>query len=373
MSLADSPHAGKDHARQIRVVDATDWTPSAWDDLTVRTPLGDAFQSHAWGELKSGLGWKPLRFVVEADGKQIAAVFIQERPLSRRLPGPLGGANIHYAPRGPILLEPSRTAAQAALHGLRLIARERHALTLTIDPTWVEGGDLAATLAGAGFRAARREVQVSRTAMIIPLQPTDETQHALLGDSTARNINKAKRAGVTTERVDLTDPAARGTALEEFFEMHAATGRREDFLVRDRDYALKQWRLLGESGVASLWFGVVDGRRRNGVLLLHCGRNLVSYAAGAPDDADLHKTRANHLLQWDILRWAAGAGFAGYDLGGVDTQTMPGLPQDESHPLWNLFQFKKSFGAVPELRIRDQEYAPNATLGTIWRTARRFR
>ncbi|HEX7491115.1 MAG TPA: peptidoglycan bridge formation glycyltransferase FemA/FemB family protein [Candidatus Limnocylindrales bacterium] len=373
MSLAESRHAENERAQHIGIVDASEWTPSAWDDLAVRSPLGDAFQSHAWGELKSGLGWKPLRFVINADGKQVAVAFIQERTLSRRLPGPLGGVNVLYAPRGPILLEASPQAAQAGLHGLRIIAKERHALMLTIDPTWVEGGELAGALGHGGFRPARREVQVSRTAMIIPLKATDEAQHALLGDSTARNINKAKRAGVTTERVDLADTVARGTALEEFFEMHSATGRREDFLVRDRDYALKQWRLLGESGVASLWFGIVDGRRRNGVLLLHCGRNLVSYAAGAPDDADLHKTRANHLLQWDILRWAAAEGFSGYDLGGVDTQSMPGLPEDESHPLWNLFQFKKSFGAVPELRIRAQEYAPSRYLGAAWRLARRVR
>jgi peptidoglycan pentaglycine glycine transferase (the first glycine) len=371
--LAKSPVAGDDAAHSIRLLDAGDWEPARWDDLAVRSPLGDAFQSHAWGELKSGLGWKPLRYVVESGGRNVAAVFIQERALSRRLPGPLGGLKIHYAPRGPVLLDSTAQAAQAALHGLRLLAGERQAVVLTIDPTWVEGGELAATLAVSGFHPARREVQVSRTAMIIPLQPTDEAQHSQLGDSTARNINKAKRAGVTTERVDLTDAAARGTALEEFFEMHAATGRREDFLVRDREYALKQWRLLGESGVASLWFACVDGRRRNGVLLLHSGRLLVSYAAGAPDDADLHRTRANHLLQWDILRWAAGAGFSGYDLGGVDTQSMPGLPQNESHPLWNLFQFKRSFGAIPELRIRAHEYTPSGTLGAAWRLARRFR
>jgi peptidoglycan pentaglycine glycine transferase (the first glycine) len=371
--LATTPPAGNDAGRALRVVDATDWETGPWDDLAVRSPLGDAFQSHAWGELKAGLGWRPLRYVIESGGRRIAVVYIQERPLSRRLPGPLGGLKIHYAPRGPILLDPSPQDAQAALHGLRLIARDRHAVAMTIDPTWEEGAPLASALAGSGFRPARREVQVSRTAMIIPIQVTDDDQHALLGDSTARNINKAKRAGVTAEKVDILSQASRGASLEEFFEMHAATGRREDFLVRDRDYALKQWRLLGESGVASLWFGCVDGRRRNGVFLLHSGRLLVSYAAGAPDDADLHKTRANHLLQWEILRWAAGAGFAGYDLGGVDTQTMPGLPQDESHPLWNLYQFKRSFGAIPQMRIRAHEYAPSGTMGAAWRTARRFR
>jgi lipid II:glycine glycyltransferase (peptidoglycan interpeptide bridge formation enzyme) len=73
------------------------------------------------------------------------------------------------------------------------------------------------------------------------------------------------------------------------------------------------------------------------------------------------------------MRWAAGAGYAGYDLGGVDTQTLPGLPRDESHPLWNLYQFKRGFGAEPAVRVRAHEYAPHALLGLTWRLARRFR
>jgi peptidoglycan pentaglycine glycine transferase (the first glycine) len=213
---------------------------------------------------------------------------------------------------------------------------------------------------------------VSHTAMLVPLQPTDEAQHALLGDSTARNINKARRAGVTAERVDLADPSAREATLEEFFEMHAATGRREGFLVRNREYELDQWRRLTEAGIASLWFAGV-GRRDNGVLLLHCGRTLLSFAAGSRDDAELRKTRANHLLQWEIIRWAAANGFSRYDLGGVDIQSAPGIPRDESHPLWNLYEFKRGWGAEGVLRIRAHEYSPNALLGLGWRLARRFR
>jgi lipid II:glycine glycyltransferase (peptidoglycan interpeptide bridge formation enzyme) len=373
LNAATHRTAWTDATMAIEVVDASDWEPAAWDDLAVRSPAGEAFQSHAWGELKRGLGWTPLRYVIEAHGRPIAVAYVQDRTLSRRLPGPLGALRVQYSPRGPILLEAGPHAAQAALQGLRLVARGRRAVALTVDPSWQEGGDLARCLEGSGFRPARREVQVSRTAMIIPLQPTDEAQHALLGDSTARNINKARRAGVTTELVDLTDPGSAEPALEQFFEMHAATGRREDFLVRDRDYELEQWRRLGQSGVASLWFASAGGRRRNGVLVLHCGRLLVSYAAGAPDDADLHGTRANHLLQWDIMRWAAKAGLQGYDLGGVDTQALPGVPRDENHPLWNLYQFKRSFGARPEVRVRAHEYTPGGLVGASWRLARRVR
>ena len=373
MTLSADHAARTDAPGEVQVIDATEWEASAWDDLAVRSALGDAFQSHAWGELKRALGWTPHRYVVESGSGRAAAVYLQDRPLPGRLPGPLGALRIGYCPRGPVLLDPSLKAAREALHGLRLIAARRRLVALTIDPTWEEGGDLAATLRIAGFRPARHEIQVSRTGMVIPLQPTDEAQHALLGDSVARNINKARRAGVPTERVDLTDQQARSSGLEQFFDMHAATGRREGFLVRDRAYELDQWRRLGESGVASLWLAAVEGRRSNGVLLLHCGRSLVSFAAGAPDDAALGKTRANHLLQWDIMRWAAGAGGSGYDLGGVDTQSLPGIPQDESHPLWNLYQFKRGFGAEPVLRIRAHEYAASAVLGAAWRAARRFR
>ena len=356
-----------------RIVDAGDWMPSDWDDAAARSPLGDAFQSYEWGEVKRSLGWTPLRYAIEMDGRRVAVVFIQERSVARRLPLLGRSIRVHYSPRGPILLEPTPEAARAALAGLRRIARARGSLTLTADPTWIEGGELEAELAGAGFRPAGREVQVSRTAMVIPLRSDEEDQHSLVDDSTATNINKARRAGVTTERIDLADPGAREPALAEFFDMHAATGRREGFLVRDREYELSQWRSLGAAGLASLWFASAEGRRRSGLLLLHSGRNVVLFAAGSPDDADLRKWRANHLLHWSILRWAAGAGFEGYDLGGVDTHDSPGLPADASHPLWNLYEFKRRLGARGEVRIRAHEYSPHRTLGLTWRLARRFR
>jgi lipid II:glycine glycyltransferase (peptidoglycan interpeptide bridge formation enzyme) len=360
-------------AGALGVVDASGWEASAWDDAATRSPLGDAFQSFEWGEAKRSLGWTPLRYAVELGGRRVAVVFIQERAVAGRLPGPLGKLRVHYAPRGPILLEETPEAATAALAALRGIARARRSITLTIDPTWVEGGELAAVLPGSGFRPAEREVQVSRTAMVIPVRADEEEQHALLDDSTATNINKARRAGVTTERIDLTSPDVREAALADFFEMHAATGRREGFLVRDRAYELDQWRRLGEAGLASLWFASAEGRRRSGLLLLHCGRYVVLFGAGSPDDADLRKTRANHLLHWSILRWAVTAGFEGYDLGGVDTHAHPGLPADDSHPLWNLYEFKRRLGARGEVRIRAHEYAPNRLLAAAWRLARRFR
>ena len=371
-----SAHAGlrtvADRSAGLRLVDATDWLPPAWDDLAARSTLGDAFQSHAWGELKRGLGWRPLRYVVEAGDTPVAVVSIQERSLLGRRGGPLGRYTIHYAPHGPVLLDTAPEAVSAALEGLRRIAAQRCAVTLTIDPGWEEGSGLHTALSGAGFRVAARDVQVSRTAMIVALQPSEAAQREMLGHTTGYDINRATALGVTTERIDMADAAGREAALAEFYDMHSATGKREGFIVRDRDYELEQWRSLGEAGLADLWFAGLGGRD-TGALLLHSGSLLVYFAAGSRDGADLRRTRANHLLQWRIIRWAGETGFAGYDMGGVDTHSAPGVPDDESHPLWNLYLFKRRFGGAPVVRIHAYEFAPNAALGLAWRMARRFR
>ncbi len=355
----------------MTIVDATDWPPAAWDGIATRSQMGEAFQSHAWGELKRSLGWTPLRYVIELNDRRVAAVFVQERQL-RRVPS-VGRLTILYAPRGPVALATDAEAVAGALEGMRLIAQRRNALVLTIDPTWQEGTDLAAALGRGGFRPARRDIQVSRTAMLVPLHTEEPAQRALLGHTTAYDLNKARKAGVTVERIDMLDAATRDPALEEFFEMHAATGRREGFLVRDRGYQLEQWRSLGQADVAGLWFSGVGGLRQTGALVLRCGARLVYYAAGSLDDADLHRTRANHLLQWNIIRWAAENGFEAYDMGGVDTHDAPGLPGDASHPLWNLFLFKSRFGAQGVLFVRAHEYAPRRAVGLVWRLVRRIR
>ena len=372
LSLPANRAAPRPASGSLCVIDATGWDPSAWDDLAVRTPMGEAFQSHAWGELKRSLGWTPLRYVIELNDARIGCVSIQERPLLGRRAGPLGRLRIHYAPRGPVLLSSEPGTADAVLAGLRQIGRARGSVTLTVDPAWGVDSVPAAALTGSGFRVAARDVQVSRTAMIVPLEASEAAQRERLGHTTLQDITKALAAGVTTENVDLMDATASDAALAEFYDIHAATGRREGFIVRDRAYELDQWRRLGASGVASLWFAGAGGRD-TGALLLHCGELLVYFAAGSRDGADMRRTRANHLLQWRIIRWAAEAGFRGYDMGGVDTQSAQGVPQDESHPLWNLYLFKRRFGGVSTIRIHAYEYAPNKVLGVAWRLARRFR
>jgi lipid II:glycine glycyltransferase (peptidoglycan interpeptide bridge formation enzyme) len=358
----------------VSVVDASGWSAERWDELAVRSPNGHAFQSHAWGELKRPLGWGIHRFMVESAGRPTAAVQLQVRPILPRLPAFLRARTYLYAPRGPILLGQGPEAARAALAGLREIAGRLAAAIVTVDPQWPIGGPLAGELAAAGFGPAARDVQVSRTAMLVPLHAEEEAQHRLVRKSTANLVNRARRAGATVERVDLVGgaggPGMGDEALAGMWDLLSATARREGIVLRDREYQVDQWRALGAAGLAWLWFAGAGGPRWVGSVLLCCGSTLHQFQAGSSDDADLRAVPANHLLQWEIIRWAAAEGFRWYDLGGVDTPTARGLPADEGHPLWNLYVFKRGFGAEGVEYVRANERAANPLVRLAWTVAR---
>ncbi len=347
---------------RARVVDATADEAAAWDAHAVRSPFGETLQSHTWGEIKRREGWTPLRYRIEDDDGPVAVVALQEKPLAgrvtHRLPGALGrsgrmaraAGTFLYAPVGPVLLRPEPEAARLALAAVRRIGRRRRAALTVIDPAWEEGGPLAQVLERSGFRQAVRQVQVSRTAMLVPLDADEGAQHARVNDRVARNINKARRAGVTTTHVAAADaPEARERGLQAMYDILEATAQRKAFGLRDREFVLASVRALLEAGHASIWFARHEGEDVATTLLHHSGDRVVLFLAGARDAEERRKVPANFLLQWDILRWAAGEGFRHYDLGGVDTPDAPGMPHDATHPLWSLFEFKRQWGARPVL------------------------
>jgi hypothetical protein len=375
----------------IEVVDLTAAPAATWDALAVRTPRGEALQSHAWGEVKASGGWRPLRVRIDRDGVPVAACSIQERDLAsslvRRLPGPARGrlgvtgelGRFLYAPFGPVLLGDDADV-DAALTGLRQLARRRHAALLVVDPTWEEGGRLADALPTGGFVHAERAVQVATTGMYLPLLADDEAQWRELNSNVRRNIEKCRKAGVEVVRFDASsDPGALDAALATAYRMLVETGERRGFGddLRPADYHAASQRALVEAGHASLWMARHDGRDLAYTLVHHSGARATLFEAGEselPSEDAVAEGRprfaANFLLQWTIIRWAAAQGFATYDLSGVDNHAAPGLPADDTHPLWNLYRFKAQWGATPVQFVGAWEHAPWPLLGRAFRAMR---
>ncbi len=160
-------------------------------------------------------------------------------PVIRRTPaairGPVQGVGgslgrFLYAPLGPVLLRDDPAAAAAALRGLRIIARQRHAAMLVIDPCWDVPGARGRGAPTAGFVPARRPVQVSTTGMFVPLHADEETQWRQLNQNARRNVDKCRKAGVEVVRLDQqTDPVELARALDSAYAMLLETGPRRGF------------------------------------------------------------------------------------------------------------------------------------------------
>src|SRR3989338_2405139 len=125
-----------------------------WNKFVANSLYGSILQSYEWGEVKSFFGWKPIRLVLEENGKIAAGISILKREI------PFIRHSLFYAPRGPVV----DYANKDLLHALQAVIEkeaDRHrAISLKIDPE-VPEQDLRAAenLKSLGFEKALKQVQ----------------------------------------------------------------------------------------------------------------------------------------------------------------------------------------------------------------------
>ena len=85
-----------------------------WDELVANSPGGGhVFQSHVWGEMKRGLGWEPLRLVLEKEGEVVGTAQLLLYGVTP-MPGRLA-----FCPKGPWIPLGKRSGSQGFLRGSR--------------------------------------------------------------------------------------------------------------------------------------------------------------------------------------------------------------------------------------------------------------
>ncbi|MCI4065260.1 GNAT family N-acetyltransferase [Micromonospora sp. R77] len=145
-----------------------------------------------------------------------------------------------------------------------------------------------------------------------------------------KNVNKARRSGVTVE-VDET-----GARLDEFLAVYLDTMRRRraasDYLFSEGFFRTLVDRLGGQ---IAFFHARHEGRVVSTELVLRSARELYSFLGGTA--ADAFDLRPNDLLKFEICRWGREQGTDRFVLGG-------GYAPDDG-----IFRYKRSF-------------APHATL-----------
>ncbi len=337
-----------------------------WDAFVLGHLHGHLLQSWAWGELKGGFGWHPVRLaVVDASGAPCAGAQI----LLRRFMG----LSVCYVPRGP-LFSGRPELDRLLLGSLRRVARRNRAAFLRLEPNVLEGDERANALHSmlqvAGFQMA--EPMQPRTSLHLDLSPEPERLFAAFSKGHRADVRRAERTGISVR-------AGSGMAdLDSFYAIMQATAARAEFGIHTRDYYRQAWQLAGDAAHLLL-ASDADGADIAAFLIFATGAEG-QYMYSGSDAAGL-KSGANHVLQWHALQWVRQRGCKLYDFWGVPDAAgkLLDTAEDgraavekelEAHPLYGAYRFKKGWGGklVRYLPAYDQVYLAPAYW--LWRKRR---
>jgi peptidoglycan pentaglycine glycine transferase (the first glycine) len=316
-----------------------------WEDYLAQ-PSFDAhiLQDSAWGELKAGFGWEPVRLQA---GGSAAQVLFRHLPL---------GLTFAYIPRGPLGRD-----WRTLWPEVDELCRKKRAVFLKVEPDCWEPVAPEQLAHLAGFRPAR-SIQPART-VVISLQGSEGDWLGRMKPKTRYNIRLAERKGV------VVNPS---NDLDSFQRLMKMTGERDGFGVHAQGYYQRAYQLF--AGRCALLQAEYEGLPLAAIMVFWRG-SRAWYFYGASSDAERSRM-PTYLLQWEAMRLAAGQGCLEYDLWGI-----PDVPEDvlerefeaRSDGLWGVYRFKRGFGGrvVRSAGAWDKVYQPVLYQFYLWWTSRR--
>jgi lipid II:glycine glycyltransferase (peptidoglycan interpeptide bridge formation enzyme) len=336
----------------MRFAEATSDELVDWDQHTVDPPGGNVYQSRAWAEQRSGLGWRP-RFLVADDGYRLLAL---ERPW-RIVPG--AGA---YLSRGPISAgePPARTAERLLAAADWLVGQGVD--VVASDAEIPAGTDYGQIIEANGFRPIE-EVQPSRHRLALALEPgaAEATRFAGLSETTRQLIRQGEKAGLRVVRWDgrpgpasedatgFEEPppgASLAEALDCFFDLVLAAATRRHFGLGSRASFI-DWSTAGLAAglVVLLEVRTADDELLGAATFYRHGGRLTYSLSG--DRADLRRAYpgVSRLLLWRAIQLASREGMVEFDFAGVDVRGARREPRP-GEEMRGLYDFKRSFGAT---------------------------
>jgi peptidoglycan pentaglycine glycine transferase (the first glycine) len=304
-----------------------------WNAFVAAAPAGDVLQCWEWGELKADTGWKALPVAVETDGRLAGAALV----LMRRLPHTR--RSLFYCPRGPVVDLSVPGALEAVVAQVRQVARQHGAIALKMDPAWIPSNELSRRLQTLGMRPPRDGGEgfgatQPRAVMKVDIRPSEEKLLEGFHSKWRYNLRLAAKKGVM-----VSSDTCRAD-VDTFYDLLLVTAERDGFRVRARSYFHRIWDLIVARGMGRLFLARVGDTAVSGALAFVLGRQCW-YVYGASDN-DHRALMPNHLMQWEMMRWAKGQGCEVYDMRGVSPE-VEGEPT-EKH-LAGLNRFKRGFGA----------------------------
>lgn len=302
-----------------------------WDGWLAASPGGGhVYQCHQWGEFKREQGWKPIRLILEKDGHIAGAGQFLLKSTFPAVPGKL-----MYASKGPWLPWDDEAAVRAFFERASEIARREGAHTLKMEPeVRAEREDTKEMLGEIGFGKARYDLNFDAT-ILMDLSASEEDLLAGMGKTTRYNVRLAGRKGV-----EVREPEDFDWAFETYYGWREELAQRKEGLhvFRPRRYSYDQTWMLHDSGNGHFFFAFHEGEPLSGGYFSIVGSKLYYMLSASAQHGQ--KLNPNHLLQWEVMRWAKDKGVTCYDMMAAPKREN----RHDADPYYGVYKFKMGFG-----------------------------
>lgn len=313
--------------------------PTAWEVFSQVAETGHLLQSWAWGDLKAGFGWLPVRLAAVDHGEIIAAAQV----LFRRLP--LGLVSTAYMPRGPMLSQAlsHQSVDSQLLQAVLSTCRRQRAISLKLEPEWPDTDAARQWMSSQGLVTSPWSVQPRRT-VVVDLLPSEDDILAHMKPKTRYNIRLAERKGIIVSQGTADD-------LPDFHRLLLVTGERASIGVHTLEYYRRAWTLFHDHARVALFLAKYSGRTLAAILVIAWGRTAYYMYGGSSDEE--RQRMPTYLLQWEAMRWAKAKGCLQYDLWGIPDVDESEVGEDMqaaetsgvlSHGMGGLYRFKRGYG-----------------------------
>jgi peptidoglycan pentaglycine glycine transferase (the first glycine) len=310
-----------------------------WNDFVEKSIHCNLTQTYEWGALMSGLNTETLHMgVVDDEGKLCAVILIIIAKL------PVLNIPYFYAPRGPVIDDPTSPALTVLLNFVKVEARKRGACMLKLEPdAQDEDAVWLANLRARGFRLNPYANHLRRE-WILDVRPDEQALLSKMHKKTRQYIRTSAKTGVTVR------PGTVEKDIDVFYDIYLQTGGRSDFLVLPKTYYACLLELYGEN--AAFFVAEYEGKPIAAAIIVRLGQwcwNM--YEAASEKSREL---RINYLLQWHRILWAKAQGCWYFNSRGIPDKL------EEGQELYGAYNFKRGFGGfdIRYLQTHDLVYRP---------------
>jgi lipid II:glycine glycyltransferase (peptidoglycan interpeptide bridge formation enzyme) len=310
-----------------------------WNDFVEKSIHCNLTQTYEWGELMQELQTEPLHIgVMNEEGQLCAAILILISKL------PLMRTPYFYAPRGPVIDDPTSPAMTVLLNFVKAEARKCGACMLKIEPDAPDGDTQWLTsLQTRGFRPNPYAHHLRRE-WVLDVRPSEQELLAKMHKKTRQYIRTSSRTGVTIRPGTVKDD------IDTFYEIYIQTAERSNFGILPKTFYARMIELYGEN--AAFFIAEYEGKPIAAAIILRHGEwcwNM--YEAASEQSREL---RINYLLQWQRILWAKAQGCRYFNSRGIPDKL------EEDQELYGVYNFKRGFGGfdIRYLQTHDLVYRP---------------